>query len=95
MPIARQLRADLQRGTQTVVGVRRRHADVDDRQVGLVQVDDPEQFVGIADGGDDILAGVGQDAGQSGPQEHGVLGDHDPHGISTRIVVGPPSGLIT
>ena len=55
----------------------------------------PEQLVGVADGGDDVLAGVGEDAGQPGPEEHGVLGDHDPHGSSTRIVVGPPSGLIT
>ena len=30
-----------------------------------------------------------------GPEEHGVLGDDDPHGSSTRRVVGPPAGLIT
>ena len=29
------------------------------------------------------------------PQQHRVLGDHDPHGSSTEIVVGPPGGLIT
>ena len=54
-----------------------------------------EQLVGVADGGHDLLAGVDEDAGQAGAQQDGVLGDHDAHGSSTEIVVGPPSGLIT
>ena len=73
----------------------RRHADVDDRQIGLMQSHDPQQLLGVADRRHDVLAGVGQDARQPGAQQHRVLGDHDPHGSSTRIVVGPPSGLIT
>ena len=28
-------------------------------------------------------------------QQRLVLGDHDPHGSSARIVVGPPGGLVT
>ena len=58
-------------------------------------LDDRHQLVGVADGGDDLLAGVGEDPGEAGAQQHGVLGDHDPHGSSTEIVVGPPCGLIT
>ena len=58
-------------------------------------LDGAEQLVGVADGGDDLLAGVGEDPGEPGPQQHGVLGDHDPHGSSTDTVVGPPFGLMT
>ena len=54
-----------------------------------------EQLVGVADGGHHVLAGVDQEAGEPGSQEHGVLGDHDAHGSSTEMVVGPPGGLIT
>ena len=61
---------------------------------GLVALDDVEQRVGVAHGGHDLLAGVDQQAGQPGSQQHGVLGDHDPHGSSTRRVVGPPAGLM-
>ncbi len=61
----------------------------------MVQSHDPEQLVGIADRGHHVLAGIGQDPRQPRTQQHRVLGDHDPHGSSTRIVVGPPSGLIT
>ena len=87
--------ADRDRRPQTVVGVRRGHPDVDDAQVGLVPLDGAEQLVGVADRGDDLLTGIGEDPGQSGPQQHGVLGNHDPHGSSTDTVVGPPFGLIT
>ena len=73
----------------------RGHAHVDDRQVGLVALDDGEQVVGVVDGGDHLLPGVGQQPREAGAQEHGVLGDHDPHGSSTSSVVGPPGGLTT
>ena len=43
----------------------------------------PQQLVGVADGRDDLLAGVDEEAGEPGAQQHGVLGDHDPHGSST------------
>src|SRR5690606_2624076 len=64
-------------------------------QVRLVALDGGHQLVGRADGGHDLLAGVGEDARQPRSQQHGVLGDHDPHGSSTEMVVGPPAGLIT
>ena len=82
-------------GAQALVGVRRRHAHVDDGEVGLVALDGDEQGVAVADGGHDLLAGVDEQAGQAGSQEHGVLGDHDAHGSSTITVVGPPAGLST
>ena len=62
---------------------------------GWLRVDRVDAALAVADGRDHLLARVDQQAGEPGPQQHGVLGDHDPHGISTSSVVGPPGGLIT
>jgi hypothetical protein len=43
-----------------------RHAHVDDRQVGLVALDDREQVIGVVDRGDHLLPGVGEEAGEPG-----------------------------
>src|SRR5690606_42046794 len=86
--------ADRHGGAEAVVGVGGRHADVDDAEVGAVALDDLDEALGVADGGDDLVAGVVEEADEPGPQQHRVLGDHDPHGSSTSTVVGPPGGLL-
>ena len=45
-----------------------------------------ERRAGV-DGGDDLPPAVAQQAGQALAQERQVLGDHDAHGSSARIVV--------
>ena len=73
----------------------RRHPHVDHDDVGAVLADGPQQLVGVGHGGDDLEAAVGEQLGQPGPQQDRVLGDHDSHGSSTVIAVGPPGGLST
>ena len=55
--------------------------------------DDREQRLGVADAGDHVVAGVLEQPGEPLAQEHGVLGDHDSHGIATSMRVPPPRGL--
>src|SRR5215213_10827873 len=87
--------ADLQGGPQALVGVGGGHADVDHGQVGTVGVNGRDQAGAVADLGHDLDPAVGQQPGQALAQQDGVLGDHDPHGSSARITVGPPGGLVT
>ena len=49
----------------------------------------------IADFGNHILTDLVQHLNQAHPQQHGILADHDAHGISTVQLVGPPGGLNT
>ena len=51
--------------------------------------------VGVAGAPDDLVAGVLEQAGEALPQEHRVLGDHDPHGKRTASRVPAPGGLST
>ena len=51
------------------------------------------QRVAVVDGRHDLEAVVPEQAGETVAQEREILGDHDPHGSSTRTIVGPPSGL--
>ena len=81
-------------GADALVGLRRRHPHVDDRQVGLVLVERGEQRLAVADAGDDLVAVVGQQRRDALAQQHEVLGDHDPHGSLAVIVVGPPVGAV-
>ena len=69
--------ADLDGGAQAVVGVVGRHLHVHDRDVGPVGGHLAPQVVGVAGLGDDLEAGVGQQAAQPLAQEHLVLGHHD------------------
>ena len=55
--------------------------------------DEREQRVGVAGAPDDLVAGVLEQPGEALAQQHGVLGDHDPHGSSTAIRVPAPGGL--
>ena len=52
-----------------------------------------EQLVGVRHGRDDLELAVGEQPGQPVPQQHRVLGDHDSHGSSAVMTVGPPGGL--
>ena len=65
----------------------RRHADVDDRHIGLVGAGLAQQVLGVARLGDDVEARVGQDPRRALAEQHRVVGDQDTHGISARSVV--------
>ena len=52
-----------------------------------------EQLVGVATAATTSIAAVGEHPGQAVPQQHRVLGDHDSHGSSAVMMVGPPGGL--
>ena len=41
------------------------------------------------------MPGIGEDALDAGPQQRGVLGDHDAHGSTAVTIVGPVAGLDT
>ena len=82
--------ADLDGGPHPLVLVGRRHAHVDDREVGLVLGDDGEQRLGIADASEHRVPGVLQQPCEPLAQEHGVLGDHESHGIATSMRVPSP-----
>ena len=92
--------ADLARGAQALVGVRRGHADVDHGDVGLVGADLAQQVLGVAGLAGDLEARVLEQAHEALAQQHGVLGDDDfqwgigcAHtGISARRVVPDPGG---
>ena len=51
-----------------------------------------QQRVGVADLRDDLEAAVGEEVGKALTQQGGVLGDHDPHGITASTRVPPPAG---
>ena len=65
----RMLGADLDRGARALVGLRRRHPYVDDRDVGLPGCDRVTKRVGIADLGDDVDAVVDEDVRDALPQK--------------------------
>src|SRR5262249_38467686 len=83
--------ADLLRRDQALVGVGGRHLDVDDRHVGMLVGHDLKQLAGVAGLAGDLHPSLLKKAGGSLPDQHGVVGDHDAHGISARMVVVPPA----
>ena len=100
--------ADLARGPQPLVGVRRRHPDVDDRDVRAVGAHLQHQLLGVARLPDDLEARVLEQPRDPLAQEHRVVGQHDAHraeptprdaararGISAATRVPPPGGLST
>src|SRR5262245_52155321 len=52
-----------------------------------------EQLLGVRHRRDHLEAALGQQPRQPVAQQHRVLGDHDSHGSSTPMTVGPPGGL--
>ena len=85
--------ADLVRGLDALVGLRRRHADVHDRHVGLVLVDRGEQLLGVGRLGDDLDALAADERRDALAQQPAVVGDHDAHGRSAVTTVPAPGGL--
>ena len=85
--------AQLLRGGEAFVGVRRRHPNVDDRDVRVGRGDRREQLIGVARLGDDVEALPAQQLGKPFAQEDRVLGQRYAHGSSTRIVVPVPLSL--
>src|SRR3954451_2910186 len=92
---ARVSRADLARGAQALVGVVGRHADVGDHDVRVIASDLEQELLGVVGLADDLEAAALEDTGEAFAHEDGVVGDHDPHGISSRSVVPPPGRLST
>src|SRR5262249_5574547 len=70
-------------------------ADVDDRHIGRVAPHLQQQVGGVLALGHDVEARLAEQARKPLAQEHAVLGDHDPHGISACRRVPPPGGLQT
>ena len=71
--------AQLERRAQTVVRVRGRHLDVDDRDVGTMRTRAAQEVVGVAGLRDDVEARTLQDADDPLAEEDVVLADHDPN----------------
>ena len=91
-PVSGVLVADLGRGAQALVGVRRRHADVDDRDVGLVGADLAQQVLGVAGLGDDLEARLLEQPRDALAQQQAVVGQDYAHGTSALTVVPSPGG---
>ena len=91
----RLLGAQLDRGARALVGLRRRHAHVDDRELGPELAHGRPQRLGVAHLRDDVVALAGQQAAQTLAHEHPVLGDHDSQGSSPLTLVPRPGSLTT
>ena len=72
--------SDLHRRAQAVVGVVRRHLHVDDREVRLVRADLAQEVGRVGGLGDDLEAGVGEQAHDPLAQQRLVFSDDDSHG---------------
>src|SRR5437762_2784133 len=77
---------NLLRGDEPLVCVRRRHADVDDRDVWSFEPDLPQQGRGILGLGDHVNVRAFEQSYDPLPSQHRVLGDDYAHGISARVV---------
>ena len=84
------VRRKLLGGADALVGVRGRHPDVGEHDVGLVLVDRVEQLAEIA-GLDDLVDGrvLGQERDEALSEEHAVLREHHTHAGHACIVRGP------
>ena len=91
--------AQLERGAQTLVGVRRRHPDVDDRDVRAVLADRGQQRDGSPTAAHDVVAARGQQMGEAVAQEAASsaitmrMAAFRREWESTVTTVGPPGGL--
>ena len=74
----RVLGANLARRAEPFVGLRGRHADVHDRDVGGVAAHLEHQILGGARLPDDLEAELMQQPRHAFAEQHGILGDRDP-----------------
>ncbi len=59
---------------------------------GRVSLTRRSRLVASGTPGHDVVTGVGEDALDACPPQSGVLGDHDPHGSTAVMIVGPVTG---
>jgi hypothetical protein len=69
--------ADLLRCAQSLVGLRRRHPDIDDRDIGAVRADLQQQIFGGAALADDLESRVLEQTRDPLAQKYGVVGEDD------------------
>src|SRR5439155_7885922 len=74
--------ADLLRGAEPLVGVRRRHPDIHDGHVRLVEADVAEEILGRPGRAGDLEPGLGQQPLDAFAQEERVVGEHYAHPAS-------------
>src|SRR6476619_2548234 len=84
---------ELLRQPCALVGLRRRHPDVEHGDVRLELVDPAAKLVCVARLRDDVEPALCQHPCQPLAEEHGVVRDHDAHGISARTCVPPPAAV--
>src|SRR5215217_4433857 len=53
------------------------------------QCDQPHECIGIGCLPDDLDAGVGEQSDETRPDQHHVVGDYDPHGITAVTTAAP------
>src|SRR5215472_4286212 len=87
--------ADLLRCDQPLIGMGWRHPDIDDRYVGLLGGHDLHELAPVTSRAGDLDTGLLEKAGGPLPDQHRVVGDHDPHGISARIMTAPAGAYST
>ena len=78
--------ADLLRRDEPLVGVRRRHLDVDDRDLRPGELDLAPKLLRRSYLAHDLEPCFGQKPPEPFPEQHLVVGDYDSHGISARII---------
>ena len=77
-----ELRPDLAGRDEPLVGVGRWHADVDDRDLGLVHRDVAHQVGGVVGLGENVEAGLDEQPHDALAQQDRVLGDHHGHRVA-------------
>ena len=84
--------SDLERRPQPIVRIRRRHADIHHRHLGLVRRDLAHELRGVARLADDLEAPLFQQPHEALPQQHRVVRNHYPHGDPASRPPRLPSG---
>src|SRR4029453_1605382 len=91
----RVLVADRLRRACSLVRLRRWHPDIDDRDVWFCAPDCGLERASVRRLRHHFEAAIREDAREPLPEEDGIVGDHDSHGISPTTRVPPPGGLST
>src|SRR5262249_21768880 len=77
---------------QSLVGVRRRHPNVDHRHVRSQRVDGIDEAVAVAHRGDHLATELFEQPDQTFSDQCSIVCDNNSHGTSATITVGPPVG---